>query len=115
MSEPLATFTTDSDTGATRLRVSGELDMSNVEEFRGNLAGAGSSGTPIVLDLTLVAYMDSHAIQAIFEFAENRRNLPPLPLVAVRPNSVVSDLVRLTQLDDVIELLIVEDRPEGEM
>ncbi len=102
MSESLATFVISEADSVSTLSVFGEVDMSNVQDLRFNLSRLALHKFMIRLDLTGVAYMDSHAIQAMFEFATIAQTRPNAAEVVVGPNSVVGDLVTLTQLSDVI-------------
>ncbi len=79
-----------------RLRVSGEIDLSNVERFQREMAVAEGDGVVLVVDLDQVTYMDSAGVAALF--ARARRGA--LRVVA-GPDSVVAPLLRITRLGDV--------------
>jgi anti-anti-sigma factor len=105
---PLATFAFKSSTDLiANLYVNGELDMSNVEEFRQGIAKLVSANSAVCVDLTMVTFMDSHAVQAVFEMAALQRVQHFSATVVVAPNSVVSDLASLTRLVDVVPVVEV--------
>ncbi|MBL7497389.1 STAS domain-containing protein [Frankia sp. CNm7] len=84
MSTPLTLRTIHHPDGRPVLSARGEIDMSNLPEFRAALAAAVTGSGPIVVDLTAVDYLDSGAINALFVHAEhlhlicNRVLLPAL-------------------------------------
>lgn len=84
---------------AARLRVEGEIDLSNVKRFERSLAAGDRDGTVLVVDLDRVTYMDSAAIAALFTRARRGR----MEIVA-GPGSVAAPLLRITRLDEVARI-----------
>lgn len=96
MSEGLDVTVVDGGSGAVTARVSGEIDLSNVERFSRALETAAASGSHLTVDLTRITYMDSAGVAALFA----RAGRGPLEIVC-RPDSVVAALVEVTRLGDV--------------
>jgi anti-anti-sigma factor len=68
---------------ATVLAADGEIDMSNQAEFRAALSSAASSGRRVVVDLTRVTTLSSHAIGVLY------RHVDSLTAVYVARNSLI--------------------------
>lgn len=81
---PLASIWVDETDRATVLAAAGEIDMSNQAEFRAALAEAATSGRRLVVDLTRVTTLSSHAIGVLYRHAES------LTAVHVAPNSLIA-------------------------
>jgi anti-anti-sigma factor len=74
MATPLRLSTDCRDDGQMVLRAAGELDLSNIATFSEALGGAvraGVDGHPLRVDLSAVDYLDSGAINVLFEHADN--------------------------------------------
>lgn len=84
---------------AGRLRVEGEIDLSNVKRFERSLAAANGDGVVLVVDLDRVTYMDSAAIAALFSRARRGR----MEIVA-GPGSVAAPLLRITRIGEVARI-----------
>ncbi|TRW77582.1 STAS domain-containing protein [Mycolicibacterium sp. 018/SC-01/001] len=73
MATPLRVHTDRCRDGTTVVSAAGELDLSNVAEFSAALDAAvrsGVDGTPVRVDLTRIEYLDSGAINVLFEHAD---------------------------------------------
>jgi len=92
MATPLDINTEDRDDGTRVLIASGEIDLSNVEDFSGALTAAGTDGAMLIVDLSEVMYLDSGAINVLFANAGRIR------LIA---NSVLMPVLRISGLTDV--------------
>ena len=66
------------------LAASGEIDMSNQAEFRAALAAAAASDRRLVVDLTRVTTLSSHAIGVLYRHADS------LTAVHVERNSLIA-------------------------
>lgn len=97
MTTPL-TVTTDRRDGTLALVAAGEIDLSNVHSFARALddAIAGSSGTPVTVDLSAVDYVDSGGINVLFNCAD-RITLIVKPLLM--PVLTISGLTELTTVE----------------
>jgi anti-anti-sigma factor len=86
--------------------VSGEIDLASCEVLQRHLSDAFSSAPEsIVVDLAAVEFMDSTAIQVLFNAAARARE-HDVRLVVVRPTGAagtVLDLCQLSQLVPVVE------------
>ena len=72
MATPLNLNTTNRGDGTRVLTATGEIDLSNIDDFTGALSAAGTDGTMLIVDLSGVLYLDSGADVASVEAA-----LPP--------------------------------------
>jgi anti-sigma B factor antagonist len=70
MPTPL-TLNTDRDAdGTPRVIATGEIDLSNIDRFNSALSTASAAARgPITIDLSAVKYVDSAAINALFDHA----------------------------------------------
>jgi anti-anti-sigma factor len=100
MSATLTLDTTRLRDGRTVLTAAGEIDLSNINVFRQALAEAipqaASAGAPVTVDLSAVEYLDSAAINALYDLAD-RLHLIANP-VLMRSLSV-SGLAELVTID----------------
>jgi anti-sigma B factor antagonist len=86
---------------AVWVSVSGELDLSVVEQFSRKLE-AELSGAPLLLDLAGVTFMDSSALQVVLRVKESLEAAGQ-PLLMIAPeDSVVASLFELTGLEDSV-------------
>jgi len=94
MATPLQLSTGRRD-GRLVLTVVGELDLSNVADFVGALqrAVSGTDGSPLRLDLSGVEYLDSGAINVLFDHAED------IDLVV---NPILLPVLTVSGLTDVV-------------
>ncbi len=77
MATPLSVETRVDDDGRIVLAVTGELDMSNADVFTTAIAEAmvpaSEDGGSLTIDLTGVEYLDSAAINGLFDYADRTR------------------------------------------
>nr|WP_221374207.1 STAS domain-containing protein [Actinoplanes polyasparticus] len=94
MSTPLTCTTGRRPDGAVVLTATGEIDMSNAAAFATALTGADdeSAGSPFVVDLTRVEYIDSAGLAALFPHVDRLR------LVS---NPLLSPVLTIAGLDDI--------------
>ncbi|MFY1691247.1 STAS domain-containing protein [Plantactinospora sp. WMMB782] len=98
MTATALTITTDRRADGTPvLTAVGEIDMSNADSFAAALADAvtGADGTPLLVDLTAVEYLDSAGLATLFGHAEQIR-LVVNPLLG--PVLTISGLTDLTSV-----------------
>ena len=79
----------------TTVRLSGEVAAGGIAAVRAACESAGGSG-PLIVDLTGVTYLDSAAVDLLFEVAADRG----LELV-LGPGCAVFPVVRVSGLDQV--------------
>jgi anti-anti-sigma factor len=85
MTTPLTLDTGRDADGRPVLTAHGEIDLTNCTAFASALAAAVAEGSPVVVDLTEVEYLDSGAINALFTHAEHLRLIVrPVLLPALR-------------------------------
>jgi anti-sigma B factor antagonist len=83
--------------GATRLTVSGEIDMSNADRLRAALEEAGDDQR-VVLDLTGVEYLDSAGLAVL---------LPHAGRLEVIATPLMSPVLTISGLADLASVRIV--------
>ena len=94
MATPLRLRTDRQEDGALVLIAVGELDMSNIGAFSDAIGVAvGSDGHALLVDLSAVDYLDSGAINVLFDYAESIELLVNPVLL---PVLTVSGLTRVT-------------------
>ena len=92
--------------GDTHVRVSGEIDLANVDEVRHAITTA-LSGDPasVVLDLRDTTYLDSTAIAMLFRLAQRLGDAGNAALRLVVPKEApIRSVLELTRIDTVIPL-----------
>ena len=92
MVTPLNINTEERGDGIRVLTASGEIDLSNVDDFSGALSAAGTDGAMLIVDLTGVLYLDSGALNVLFANAGRIR------LIA---NPILMPVLRISGLTDV--------------
>ncbi|KUI38047.1 STAS domain-containing protein [Mycobacterium sp. GA-2829] len=70
MTTPLTIDSARRDDGRTVLTAVGEIDLSNIDAFRSALTTATDDSGPLTVDLSAVEYLDSAAINVLFDRAE---------------------------------------------
>lgn len=105
MPTPLGVRTDRRDDNTVVLRVTGELDLSNVEAFTDALAAAlgrhGKEVGRLAVDLADVEYLDSAAINALFDHAAQIRRI-----VA---NPILMSVLTISGLISVVEVVAAEE------
>jgi anti-anti-sigma factor len=103
--EPLATVTFDERAAVIVARLTGEVDLSNVDDIRAQLVDAVSHETEtLILDLTQTQYLDSTGIRLLFELAERLQGRRQQLRLVVDDGALVRRVVVLTQLDQRVPL-----------
>ncbi len=92
MATPLSIDTTERGDGTLVLTASGEIDLSNIEDFSGALSAADIDGARLIVDLSAVHYLDSGAINVLFANAGRMR---------VIANPVLMPVLRISGLTEV--------------
>jgi len=95
------------------IRVSGEIDLSNVGDLRAALDNSvNESPDGFVIDLVEVDYMDSAGIAAIL--SAYRRLRPSGKLALVITNANVREIFALIHMDKLPGLFVCDDIPSAE-
>jgi HptB-dependent secretion and biofilm anti anti-sigma factor len=95
MATPLRLRTDRRDDGELVLVAAGELDLSNISTFSDAIAHAitaGSDGSPLHVDLSAIEYLDSGAINVLFDHADS---------IDVVVNPILLPVLRVSGLTDV--------------
>jgi anti-anti-sigma factor len=92
MTTALNIDTQDRGDGTLVLTATGEIDLSNIDEFSGALSAAETDGALLIVDLSDVLYLDSGAINVLFANAGRIR---------VIANPVLMPVLQISGLTDV--------------
>lgn len=95
MATPLQLRTDRRDDGALVLVAAGELDLSNIGVFSDAIAhavSAGNDGSPLHIDLSAIEYLDSGAINVLFDHADSIELVVNPILLAVLTVSGLTDV-----------------------
>lgn len=96
MPTPLTVATRRNGVGALVLSATGEIDLSNIDDFDDALAAAVSevqrNGETLVVDLSAVEYLDSAAINALCLRSEHIRVIAPALLMPTLKMSGLTEL-----------------------
>lgn len=89
--------------GMTIVRVFGDVDLANVDEISAEMAAAvPNTAIGVVVDLSETCYLDSLGLHMLVDF-EGRLHMHRQELrIAVREDSLIRKLLRLTCLDQQI-------------
>ena len=85
------------------LRLAGELDMATADELRLSLEDAIAAGSPVVVDMAGVEFIDASGLRPILQAAAKLNGSGPLTLVNA-PH--VSRLLQLTGLTGLSTLVV---------
>lgn len=105
------TFKVDEDVeeGVALVAVSGELDLTSVDELRTALRTAAATRSPsVVVDVSDVSFIDSTALAALLRSNDELSSNGVQMVMACSPGSV-RRLLTMTSLDD--RLILAPDRP----
>ncbi|MEU5692980.1 STAS domain-containing protein [Actinosynnema sp. NPDC020468] len=101
MTTPLRFTSTETAEGTPVLKVSGEIDMSNSDDFNHELRGAlahRTTETPLLVDLTAVDYLDSAALAVLFEHVAS---------ITVDTNKMLEPILRICGLSDIVPVRVI--------
>jgi anti-anti-sigma factor len=92
----------ETDARAVVAGVQGEIDLSNASELERRLLETLDGGSPLVVDLTQVAYLDSSALACLHRvsLAAADRDVPML--VVTGDHGMAKRLLAITGLDQVL-------------
>jgi anti-sigma B factor antagonist len=95
MTTPLTLTPVRRPDGAAVLEAVGEIDMSNVDAFAAAIDQGTASGTPLIVDLSAIEYLDSAGLTVLFARA-GRIELIASPLLG--PLLAISGLPELIRV-----------------
>ena len=97
-------FTSQLDPGPPRvLHLAGEIDIATADQLTAALARALSEGSPLVVDMAEVSFIDGRGLRAVVRAAQSMNGCGPLVLVNAR---LVARLLELTGHTDMPSLEI---------
>jgi len=102
-------------TSGSTIQLSGELDLSTVRQLNEALAPMVSAGGAIILDLSELEFMDSSALQAIYEAAKSLDGRGCLIIHGLENGSVwLRMLSEFAQISDLPNIHVIPgDLPVG--
>lgn len=104
MSDSLAQVIVAEHRGRAVLRVTGEVDMSNVNAVDEQLRAAAADAPTVLIDLTELEFLDSQGLRMIQRFAGYTAQYDK-ELVIVAPEAgVVGSLLALTGMDKALDV-----------
>jgi anti-sigma B factor antagonist len=86
------------------LTLSGEVDMHSSPAVRKVILGMVKAGSPVVVDLSAVKYMDSSGVATLVEGLQNARKLGQ-EFVLAAPTGSVLGVIKLARLDKVFRIV----------
>lgn len=96
----LSEMTIATQDGIVYATLSGEIDMSNVQQIRSELGHAlTNQAAGLVLDLTDVDYLDSAGMHLVHSLRANLRSHGQRLALVIPTGSVVNDALRLAGID----------------
>ena len=108
----LARVQASSRDGFRLVRVSGEVDLSNVREVTDAIGGEVPHDVPlVVLDLSGTTYLDSTGIAMIFRLHERLANGRQELRLVVPPGSPIRAVLELTRVPGLVPVLDHVDLP----
>lgn len=97
--------------GALVLTVHGEIDSSNAGDLERRMAATIAAGRSVTLDLGPVRYIDSQGVRLVLRVAERVVEGGGRLVVVAPPGGAAADLLGLTGLGDLVEVVGSIDDP----
>jgi anti-sigma B factor antagonist len=94
--------------GVVRIRVVGELVLTNADVLRSCLVDLLGSGTPVRLDLTRLSFIDSRGVAALVAAAREAESAGGTLEVEARLTRQVARVFAITGLNDVLTLRVTQ-------
>ncbi|MBV8280889.1 MAG: STAS domain-containing protein [Candidatus Eremiobacteraeota bacterium] len=100
-----ATFKLREVEGIPVVDVHGEIDISNIEQFKESLRTASSGEAPaLIVKLEHVTYLDSHAIAALVVHGKRLHTIRRRPYVVAGPKSAAGKILGISNVNLAIPL-----------
>ena len=96
-------------TGWALVRLSGEIDPSNVESLQQSIDWAVAGCPHVVIDLSSIEYMDSHGLRLLKRLSNKLVETGTKLEVVAPPDSIARQLLELTSMTD--EIAVRDSRP----
>ena len=85
--------------GVTVISVTGEVDISNIDQLSATIFALPNSGPGLVVDLTEVSYIDSATVSLLHDLAMRLRQRAQRLVVVAAPASPPRRVLELTSLE----------------
>lgn len=105
MTEVLASLEVERDGDTATINVKGEIDLSNAASLQTAIVDEVGEARHVVLNLVGIAYLDSQGIRLIYQLAHQSKARGAELTVIAPTNSVAGELIRLTQLQDLVTVV----------
>jgi anti-anti-sigma factor len=109
MNDQIVRVDEDRSDGDVVVRLSGEIDLSNVDRLEQQLDAAVAGCTRVVIDLSAIGYIDSQGLRLLSGLANKLAEREATLEVVAPPDSVARDVLDLTRMTDDIA---VRDAPD---
>jgi anti-anti-sigma factor len=90
--------------GGVLIRLSGEIDLSNVESLQTRLERAVEGCAHVVVDLTSIAYIDSQGLRLLKRLSNTLHESGAQLEVVAPPDTVARDVLEMTKMGDDISI-----------
>ncbi|MGZ4676428.1 MAG: STAS domain-containing protein [Acidimicrobiia bacterium] len=101
--KPLARLTVETVGGVTVARLSGEVDLSNVDDVGATLLEAVRPELDcLVVDLSETTYLDSTGVRLLFDLAMRLQTRRQVLRIVVADAAIVRRVLILTKLDEAV-------------
>jgi len=106
-------ITQEKSDGKTIVHLDGRFDFGARKAFKGTMDGAAEEGSPIVLDLEKVTFVDSSALGLLVIFHQNLKN-KKIPFYLVNPQTYVKQVLDLANIAKMIPIFqTLAEIPKG--
>jgi len=102
MNDQLVQVHEERDSDSVVVRVSGEIDLSNVARLEQRLDAAVEGCTRVVIDLAAIEYIDSQGLRLLSRLANRLAECNAKLEVVAPPGGVARDVLELTGMSDDI-------------
>jgi anti-anti-sigma factor len=102
MNDQLVRVDEDRSGGDVVVRLSGEIDLSNVDRVGQQLDAAIEGCTRVVVDLSAIEYIDSQGLRLLSRLANKLAEQDATLEVVAPPDGVARDVLELTRMSDDI-------------
>ncbi|HSF61152.1 MAG TPA: STAS domain-containing protein [Gaiellaceae bacterium] len=101
----------DGEPGTVRVRLGGELDLTNARALEARLAQIAPPDARLVIDLNRVVFVDSAALHMLFKVA--RRHEKGKLVLILEPTAPIARAIAIVGLDQAAQILASADEPSA--
>jgi anti-sigma B factor antagonist len=91
--------------GVLVVRLTGEIDLSNVDQLQQRLTVLVAPGQDLTLDLTGIEYIDSQGLRLLVQLHENHVSSGSKLQVVAPPGGFTREVLEMTSIDEDIAVL----------